>query len=90
MKPYFTTILFFLCFMTLNGSIVSSIQTNDPFGTTTTSNDGSNIELYFDGYSHVNCVNAEYLGDVVANDKYVWVSTVNETFHLNTLMIIQL
>jgi len=72
MKYYFTSILLFLCFIALNGKTVSGFQTNDPFAPTTTSNDGSNIELYFDGYSHPNCANAEYLGDVVAYDTYVW------------------
>ena len=72
--------------MTLNGKIVSCIQTNDPFVPTTSSNDGSNIELYFDGYSHASCANAEYLGDVVAYDTYVWVSLVDVIFHFTTQM----
>ena len=87
MKYYFTSILLFLCFIALNGKTVSGFQTNDPFAPTTTSNDGSNIELYFDGYSHPNCANAEYLGDVVAYDTYVWVSTINKTFHFIALTI---
>ena len=81
MKTYFNAILLLLAFVSLNDRYVSCIQTNDPFGTTTTSNDGSDIELYFDGYSHANCANAEYLGDVIAFDQVVWVSTVNKTFH---------
>ena len=72
-KHYFSQMFHIFCLLTLYEKFALSIKTNEPFGTTTTPYDGSNIEMYFDGYSHNNCVNADYLGDVVSIDYGGWV-----------------
>ena len=88
MKALILFIVLSRCFA-LDAKAVKNLQTNDPFGTTTTTpeigttttttpENASDVEIYFHSYSNTNCVNAEYKGDIsgMRNYDYAWESSV--------------
>merc|ERR1712018_880928 len=76
MKYIFSTLLLSFPFLELGVKLASSLPSNELFGTKSSQNDESNVEIYFDGYSHPNCAAAKYLGDIIeyeSSQKTYWV-----------------
>ena len=79
MKHIFSNVLLSLSFLALGVKLASSLPTNELFETKSSPNDESNVEIYFDGYSHPNCAAAKYLGDIIdyeSSQKTYWVSLI--------------
>ena len=64
MKQLFSFAVSLSILFSLNATLAFKPPTNEAFESTITSKDGSNVEIYFHGYSHPNCTNAEYRGEV--------------------------